>query len=69
MNTLYEHSVAPNGAKYVRRRRPPDAFERVFAAVLTGAMLVCALLVVAVGFGAVWLIVVVVQDLARRLGG
>ena len=68
-NTMYEHAVAPNGTRYVRKRRRPDAFERVFAAVLTGALLVSMLLVVALGAGAVWLVVVVVQDLARRLGG
>lgn len=50
------------------RRRSPDAFERMFAAVLTGAFLVSVLLVIAVGLGAVWLIVVLIQDLVRRLG-
>ena len=69
MNTMYEHSVAPNGTRYVRKRRPPDAFERKFAAVLTGALLVSMLIVVALGAGAVWLVVVIVQDVVRRLGG
>lgn len=70
MPDLQQHTVVTtNGTRSFHRRRPPDAFERVFAAVLTGALLVSALLVIAAGFGAVWLIVVIVQDLVRRLGG
>lgn len=69
MNTLQPHVVTSNnGQRYVHRRRPPDLFERLFGAALVGAFLVSALLIIALGAGAVWLIVVVVQDLARRLG-
>ena len=52
-----------------RRRRGPDVFERLFATVLAGALVVSLLLVVAGGFFAVWVVVAVVQDLIRRLGG
>lgn len=57
MPDLQQHVVThTNGTRYVHRRRPPDAFER-----LLGAALVVAI-------GAVAVIVMVVQDLARRLG-
>ena len=61
----------PNGylAPIVTRtkRRPPDIMERLLAFILGGAMVVSILLVLALGIGLVWLIVVVVQDLGRRL--
>lgn len=69
MPMLEQHTVtSSNGQRYVHRRRPPDLFERLFGTVLVGAFLVSALLVVAIGAGAIWLIVVLVQDVARRLG-
>ena len=68
MPMLEQHTVTSNGQRYVHRRRPPDLFERLFAAALVGAFLLSMLLVVALGAGAVWLVVVIVQDLARRLG-
>jgi hypothetical protein len=51
------------------QRRRPDFFDRAFALILGGAMVTALLLAVAVALGAIWLIVVVVQDLARRVGG
>ena len=69
MNTLQPHVVtSSNGQRYVHRRRKPDAFERVFAAVLVGAFVASLLVAVAIGAGAVWIVVVVIQDIARRLG-
>ena len=57
-----------NGVRYVPRRRRPDVFDRVFGAVLVTAFVAGFLVAAAIGAGALWLIVVVVQDIARRLG-
>lgn len=43
-------------------------FDRVFGAVLVTAFVAGFLIAVALGAGALWLIVVVIQDLVRRLG-
>jgi hypothetical protein len=75
MTPLEQQRTAANGAvasvsyRERRRRRRPDLGEWLFGIVLGGALAVSALLVLALGMGAVWLIVVVVQDLARRLAG
>lgn len=72
MTTLQQGALSTNGTPYKRglyRRRAPDLLERVLAALLIGSILVSGLLMLAVGAGALWLLVVVVQDLARRLGG
>jgi len=62
-----KHGVA-NGRIHSSRRRPPDAFERVFAALLVLGFVATAALGAAITAGAAWLVVVIVQDLARRLG-
>jgi hypothetical protein len=50
------------------QRRKPDLAERSVVLLLSGALVVSLLLALAVALSAIWLIVVVVQDLARRLG-
>jgi len=50
------------------RRRAPDITDRLFALILAGGMVASLLLTVALTLGAVWLIAVIVSDLARRLG-
>jgi hypothetical protein len=61
---------AQNGVSYTDRshKRAPDAFERLLMLIVAGGMVASLLLMVAVTLGAVWMIVIIVSDLARRLG-
>ena len=73
MTTLDERRPGINGVQplvsYRARRRRPDLFEHVLGLLIGGSLVVSLLLLIALTFGSVWLIVVVLQDLMRRLGG
>jgi hypothetical protein len=67
---VYERRAQQNGAAYSHpfRRRRPDLIERLLMLIVAGGALASLLLTVAVTLGAIWLIAVIVADLARRLG-
>ena len=68
---LHEHRRSQNGVTYFQpmaRRRAPDLTERLAALIIAGGLVVSLLLAVALTLGLVWLICVIVADLARRLG-
>jgi nucleoside recognition membrane protein YjiH len=68
---LHEQRRSRNGVTYsqaMSRRRAPDLTERLVALVLAGGLVASLLLAVALTLGLVWLITVIVADLARRLG-
>jgi hypothetical protein len=74
MTTSSERRPQANGviayASYrQRRRRRPDLGEWIFGLMLGGAFALSVLLGLALGATLLWLIVVVVQDLGRRLAG
>ena len=68
---LHEQRRSRNGVTYampMSRRRAPDLTERLAALIIAGGLVVSLLLAVALTLGLVWLICVIVADLARRLG-
>ena len=68
---LHEQRRSRNGVTYsqpMSRRRAPDLTERLAALIIAGGLVVSLLLAVALTLGLVWLITVIVADLARRLG-
>lgn len=65
-NGLYPHQIERDGRSW---RRQVDWRERLLVSGLVTVAVVGTLLVVTIGVGALWLIVVVVGDIARRLGG
>ncbi len=68
---LHEQRRSRNGVTYsqpMSRRRAPDLTERLAGLVVAGGLVMSLLLAVALTLGLVWLITVIVADLARRLG-
>jgi hypothetical protein len=68
MTSLLNERRSSNGVSQTFRRRAPDLTDRVVALILAGGLVVSLLLAVALTLGLVWLITVIVADLARRLG-
>ncbi|HEY1294708.1 MAG TPA: hypothetical protein VGJ60_16645 [Chloroflexota bacterium] len=71
---IEQQHTRTNGATFnvsyrQRRRRRPDLGEWIFGVMLGGAFALSLLLGLALGLTLLWLIVVIVQDLGRRLGG
>ena len=60
--------TSTNGLPLRRRRRRADPFEWFLGLVLGGALVCSVLLVLAISVGCIWLIVVLLEDIARRLG-
>jgi hypothetical protein len=69
--TMLNERRSRNGVTYFQpmsRRRVPDLTDRLVALIMAGGLVVSLLLAVALTLGLVWLITVIVADLARRLG-
>ena len=65
-----QHRRAQTGVSYTDRshRRSPDIIERLLGLIVAGGMVAALLLAVALTLGLLWVITVIVADLARRLG-
>jgi hypothetical protein len=66
--TLDVQRRSNNGSSQMFRQRRPDLIDRMVALIMAGGLIVSLLLAVALTLGLVWLITVIVADLARRLG-